>query len=327
MIHSPHFPISRGMLLCLLLADVVRWKYVEFPSPLLNQLTLDRCYQNNSSSYQISLIWPLSISSSLCLAMQDWFREIYCNLSFAFFSSIRLLPNFFMFQYIRCRQQFICSPLSVHATFITTSHSGLSIHISSNWNILLLRLVSPIVSKIVGEWSDPIASHLCMWNLGNFMPNTSLREYEVCPFAPKSSIWISSIIELKASINLCDSLLPPSFSWCWLISLKSPRNIKILDLPRPKFRSSFHRECRRLASTSAYIHVTHISLFYWFNLISQSIRLWVTVIIRTSISSFHHRGNPREISWGSAQYSFFIPICFHILSHKVLLFILPLLSI
>lgn len=119
-----------------------------------------------------------------------------------------------------------------------TLQSGLSIHVSSNLKFLFLLLGSPFNWRIIGVWSDPSANSftqmvsrklVAQFELIRTQSNLSYTfssprllfdQVNSCPFAPRSSIWISSIIELKASINLYDFLLLSFFFhdgnlWRW----------------------------------------------------------------------------------------------------------------
>lgn len=252
------------------MALVVRWKKVEFRSPFVNHLTLDLCIQYNSSRLCNSLIWSLWVASSIWLCRFGRLRIILRSVSFAFLSSTWLFPNPCFLHQIRLLRQLSnfkhmsasASHLSlqVQASRMTSLHSTVSNYISLNRKCLLPPCVRCRISDV---WSDLIARSLVHCTSGFSVahaelirtwfihldtlssPLRLLDHVDLDHFAPKSSIRISSIITLNSSICRWDFCQPPSFSWFWLITLKSPMQAHASLRPLPISLRSF-QFCLRL---------------------------------------------------------------------------------
>lgn len=116
---------------------------------------------------------PLS-NSSMCI---NGFGPISCSLCCAFPSSIILLLNLSILYFIRPlrhapnlgqRVWLMCwGLLSLHSILITSLHSEFSSHICSNLKPVLFRYSSCFVVRIIGVWSDPIATSFVHWDFRN----------------------------------------------------------------------------------------------------------------------------------------------------------------
>lgn len=144
--------------------------------------------------------------------------------------------NCLMLYLIKCRWQFMSFGstlrsgslrlLLVQALLIIPSQSWLFIYISSYMKFRFLLRGSPFIRRTRGEWSDPNESSLVHTASGRFSPHREVINWQsslsytfssplqlfdhkkYCPFTPKSFIFMSSIISLKASIKRCDFLIP-----------------------------------------------------------------------------------------------------------------------
>lgn len=208
------YPIVEGLFLYL---GVSIWLILHYPAKFLLH-----------SLYSVKLFPNLSILNILSLLRQQS-NFIHINR----YPSVHLLYP------------------SDHATLMIYLHSSFSNHISSNLKCRLRFCPLPVRWTIKCVWSDPIIRSLVDWMFWLTATQTELMRTRYIRsetlstplwlfgnvnfdlFAPKFSIYISSIISLISFIWCWDIGKRLSFSCWWLMTLKSP------NLPCAPFQYSW----------------------------------------------------------------------------------------